>query len=132
VHCVQVYEFQVSRNDVLVLGSDGIFDNLFDGQIVAVVTAVQKAGGGPEVVITIVLFQLPVFAVMICFSDCQRQVHGHQTFYSSCFPLKIHHQFQKNLCGIKSRVVQFCCCLAIVCIHFDSSNSLSQRGVELH
>jgi hypothetical protein len=69
---------------------------------------------------------------MICFSDCQRQVHGHQTFYSSCFPLKIHHQFQKNLCGIKSRVVQFCCCLAIVCIHFDSSNSLSQRGVELH
>ncbi|CAK9859549.1 unnamed protein product [Sphagnum jensenii] len=46
----EVYEFQVTRNDVLVLGSDGIFDNLFDGQIVAVVTAVQKAGGGPEVV----------------------------------------------------------------------------------
>ncbi len=42
----------MTRNDVLVLGSDGIFDNLFDGQIVAVVTAVQKAGGGPEVVIT--------------------------------------------------------------------------------
>lgn len=42
----------MTRNDVLVLGSDGIFDNLFDGQIVAVVTAVQNAGGGPEVVIT--------------------------------------------------------------------------------
>ncbi len=64
----------MTRNDVLVLGSDGIFDNLFDGQIVAVVTAVQKAGGGPEVVITIVLFQLPVFSVMIHFSDYQCQV----------------------------------------------------------
>jgi hypothetical protein len=50
VYCVQAYEFQVTKDDVLVLGSDGIFDNLFEGQIVAVIIAVQKARGGPEVI----------------------------------------------------------------------------------
>jgi hypothetical protein len=49
VYCVQAYEFQVTKDDVLVLGSDGIFDNLFEGQIVAVIIAVRKAQGGPEV-----------------------------------------------------------------------------------
>lgn len=46
---LQVYDFQVEKNDVVILGSDGIFDNLFEGQLIAVVNSVQQNGGGPEV-----------------------------------------------------------------------------------
>lgn len=45
----QEYDIQVHKNDVVILGSDGIWDNLFEKQIVEIVTSVQKAGGGPEV-----------------------------------------------------------------------------------
>jgi serine/threonine protein phosphatase PrpC len=44
-----VYDFEVEKNDVVILGSDGIFDNLFEGQLIAVVNSVQQNGGGPEV-----------------------------------------------------------------------------------
>lgn len=44
-----MYDFQVEKNDVVILGSDGIFDNLFEGQLIAVVNSVQENGGGPEV-----------------------------------------------------------------------------------
>ena len=46
---LQVYDFRVEKNDVVILGSDGIFDNLFEGQLIAVVNSVQQNGGGPEV-----------------------------------------------------------------------------------
>ena len=51
---MQVYDVQVQKNDVVILGSDGIWDNLFEQQIIEIVSAVQKTGGGPEV--------LPLFA----------------------------------------------------------------------
>jgi protein phosphatase PTC7 len=44
------YDIQVHKNDVVILGSDGIWDNLFERQIIEIVDSVQKAGGGPEVV----------------------------------------------------------------------------------
>lgn len=39
----------MEKNDVVILGSDGIFDNLFEEQCTALVGSVQKKGGGPEV-----------------------------------------------------------------------------------
>jgi len=39
----------VQKNDVVILGSDVILDNLFEQQIIEIVSSVQKAGGGPEV-----------------------------------------------------------------------------------
>lgn len=45
----QEYDIQVHKNDVVILGSDGIWDNLFEKQIIEIVDSVQKAGGGPEV-----------------------------------------------------------------------------------
>jgi serine/threonine protein phosphatase PrpC len=39
----------VQKNDVVILGSDGVWDNLFEQQIIEIVSSVQKAGGGPEV-----------------------------------------------------------------------------------
>ena len=46
---MQVYDIHVEKNDVVILGSDGIFDNLFEEQCTALVGSVQKKGGGPEV-----------------------------------------------------------------------------------
>ncbi|KAG0557162.1 hypothetical protein KC19_11G106700 [Ceratodon purpureus] len=46
----EVYDVQVQKNDVVILGSDGIWDNLFEQQIIEIVSSVQKGGGGPEVV----------------------------------------------------------------------------------
>jgi len=41
----------VQKNDVVILGSDGVWDNLFEQQIIEIVSSVQKAGGGPEVLL---------------------------------------------------------------------------------
>lgn len=46
---MQVYDFHVEKDDVVILGSDGIFDNLFEEQCTALVDSIQKKGGGPEV-----------------------------------------------------------------------------------
>lgn len=48
-YSLQVYDVHAQKEDVLILATDGILDNLFEGQIVAIVSAVHKAGGGPEV-----------------------------------------------------------------------------------
>ncbi|KAJ7561697.1 hypothetical protein O6H91_03G038200 [Diphasiastrum complanatum] len=42
------YELPVSEGDVLVLGTDGLFDNLFENEIVKIVIANLQSGGGPE------------------------------------------------------------------------------------
>lgn len=46
---MQVYDIKVQKNDVVILGSDGIWDNLFEQQVIEIVDSVHTAGGGPEV-----------------------------------------------------------------------------------
>ncbi|CAM6084808.1 unnamed protein product [Calypogeia fissa] len=44
----QVYRVSVKKGDVIILASDGLFDNLFSDEIVAIVNRVVQAGSGPE------------------------------------------------------------------------------------
>lgn len=46
----EVYRVSVEKGDVVILASDGLFDNLFSDEIVAIVNSVVLAGNGPEVV----------------------------------------------------------------------------------
>jgi protein phosphatase PTC7 len=45
----EVYDIKVQKNDVVILGSDGIWDNLFEQQVIEIVDSVHTAGGGPEI-----------------------------------------------------------------------------------
>eukprot|EP00271_Cylindrocystis_brebissonii_P004755 TRINITY_DN16597_c0_g1_i1.p1 TRINITY_DN16597_c0_g1~~TRINITY_DN16597_c0_g1_i1.p1 ORF type:complete len:528 (+),score=72.50 TRINITY_DN16597_c0_g1_i1:164-1747(+) len=44
----QVFSLPVAAGDVLVVGTDGLFDNLFDSDVTAVVMHCVKAGKGPQ------------------------------------------------------------------------------------
>ena len=43
----QLFSVQVQPGDVLILGTDGLWDNLFDGEIAQLVCAELEKGGGP-------------------------------------------------------------------------------------
>lgn len=45
----QVFTFPVSPGDVIVAGTDGIFDNLYNNEVTAVVVHAVRAGLGPQV-----------------------------------------------------------------------------------
>ena len=46
---VQIFSLQVSAGDVLVAGTDGLFDNLYDNELMAVVMQSIRAGSNPQV-----------------------------------------------------------------------------------
>ncbi|KAJ8458814.1 hypothetical protein OPV22_031740 [Ensete ventricosum] len=45
----QVFNFPVSSGDVIIAGTDGLFDNLYNNEITAVVVHATRAGLGPQV-----------------------------------------------------------------------------------
>lgn len=65
VHCdvFQVYRVPVKKGDVVLLASDGLFDNLFQNEIVAIMNSVLNEGSGPEVNAT-VLFLICTLSVV--------------------------------------------------------------------
>jgi protein phosphatase PTC7 len=46
---LQVFSLQVAAGDVIVAGTDGLFDNLYDNELVGVVIHATRAGLGPQV-----------------------------------------------------------------------------------
>lgn len=46
---LQVFAVPVQKKDVVILGSDGIWDNLFEEQVIEIVNSVRRAGGEPGV-----------------------------------------------------------------------------------
>lgn len=46
---MQVYAFQVAAGDVLVAGTDGLFDNLYDNELMGIVIHSTRAGLVPQV-----------------------------------------------------------------------------------
>lgn len=47
--CGQVFTFPVASGDVIIAGTDGLFDNLYNNEITAVVVHATRAGLGPQV-----------------------------------------------------------------------------------
>jgi protein phosphatase PTC7 len=45
----EVFSLQVAAGDVIVAGTDGLFDNLYDNELVGVVIHATRAGLGPQV-----------------------------------------------------------------------------------
>ncbi|KAJ3670205.1 hypothetical protein LUZ60_010529 [Juncus effusus] len=45
----QVFNFPVEAGDVIIAGTDGLFDNLYDNEVTAVVVHAVRAGLGPQV-----------------------------------------------------------------------------------
>jgi protein phosphatase PTC7 len=45
---VQVFSLQVAAGDVVVAGTDGLFDNLFDNELMGVVVHSTRAGFDPQ------------------------------------------------------------------------------------
>lgn len=48
-HLVQVFTIPVAPGDVIIAGTDGLFDNLYNNEITAVVVHAMRAGLGPQV-----------------------------------------------------------------------------------
>lgn len=46
---VQVFSLQVAAGDVLVAGTDGLFDNLYDNELMGVVIHSTRAGLDPQI-----------------------------------------------------------------------------------
>lgn len=46
---MQVFSLQVAAGDVIVAGTDGLFDNLYDNELMGVVVHSTRAGLGPQV-----------------------------------------------------------------------------------
>lgn len=49
VKLFQVFTFPVSPGDVIIAGTDGLFDNLYNNEVTAVVVHAVRAGLGPQV-----------------------------------------------------------------------------------
>ncbi|XP_047177347.1 probable protein phosphatase 2C 55 [Vigna umbellata] len=47
--CTMVFTIPVAPGDVIVAGTDGLFDNLYNNEITAVVVHAMRAGLGPQV-----------------------------------------------------------------------------------
>lgn len=45
----QVFTFPVASGDVIIAGTDGLFDNLYNNEVTAVVVHATRAGLGPQV-----------------------------------------------------------------------------------
>lgn len=48
-HLIQVFTIAVAPGDVIIAGTDGLFDNLYNNEITAVVVHAVRAGLGPQV-----------------------------------------------------------------------------------
>lgn len=48
-YVIQVFTFPVAPGDAIVAGTDGLFDNLYNNEITAVVVHAIRAGFGPQV-----------------------------------------------------------------------------------
>lgn len=46
---VQVFTIPVTPGDVVIAGTDGLFDNLYNNEVTAVVVHAMRAGLGPQV-----------------------------------------------------------------------------------
>lgn len=46
---MQVFTIPVAPGDVIIAGTDGLFDNLYNSDITAIVVHAQRAGLGPQV-----------------------------------------------------------------------------------
>lgn len=46
---IQVFTISVAPGDVIIAGTDGLFDNLYNNEIKTVVVQAMRAGLGPEV-----------------------------------------------------------------------------------
>lgn len=47
--CIQVFTIPVAPGDVIIAGTDGLFDNLYNNEITAVVVHAVRAGLEPQV-----------------------------------------------------------------------------------
>lgn len=47
--CAQVFTVQVAAGDVIVVGTDGLFDNVYDSELTAVIVQSTRSGFGPQV-----------------------------------------------------------------------------------
>lgn len=47
-HWIQVFTIPASPGDIIVAGTDGLFDNLYDSEVTAVVVHSVRAGLGPQ------------------------------------------------------------------------------------
>lgn len=47
--CAQVFTIPAAPGDVIVTGTDGLFDNLYNNEVTAVVVHALRAGLGPQV-----------------------------------------------------------------------------------
>lgn len=47
--CAQVFTIPAAPGDVIVAGTDGLFDNLYNNEVTAVVVHALRAGLGPQV-----------------------------------------------------------------------------------
>ncbi|EFJ24366.1 hypothetical protein SELMODRAFT_101879, partial [Selaginella moellendorffii] len=46
--CAQVFSVQVAAGDVIVVGTDGLFDNVYDTEVASVVVHSTRSGFGPQ------------------------------------------------------------------------------------
>lgn len=47
--CNQVFTIPVAPGDIIIAGTDGLFDNLYNNEVTAVVVHAVRAGFGPQV-----------------------------------------------------------------------------------
>jgi protein phosphatase PTC7 len=49
LHLLQVFSVKVQADDIVVLGSDGLFDNVFPEESAAITSLIQGRGDPPQV-----------------------------------------------------------------------------------